>query len=199
MDRQRFEEFYQGTILPIVGGICKENDNYTFADNFGGLYEEYLNQRALLKLLVKNAGDDPKETLLDRHKVAACITVAVMKTRLLYPSDLDDANNEYSLFGASRMNEQLAFLTGINVLLSYMIEETPSIRETLTDFKLPQTRYPERSTYFDSMIRALYYSNTTSGFQTLLLSNIFFLLEEYHKLSCSLNEKNKSMGDKEKQ
>jgi hypothetical protein len=79
-----------------------------------------------------------------------------------------------------------------------MKEEDPSLKETFGDFKLPEPRRYQ-STYLDSTIRALYFSDVTSGFSPLLLSNIFFLLEEYHKLSCLLTDKNNSSGKPGKQ
>ena len=192
MERKKFKDFYTGTICVIANGICDENAGLVFStDNFDGLFEEYLNQKALLKLLLKNT-DDPDIPLLDRHKIAACVTVAIMKKRLLYPENIDDANNSYSLLEASRMNEQLAFLSGLNILIFFLMEDYPEFKESLKDFIFPKTRYEDKSTYLDSIIRALYYSNTISGFHILLLSNIFFLLEEYHKSSCLPNDKNYS-------
>ncbi|MDR1149598.1 MAG: hypothetical protein LBK66_13300 [Spirochaetaceae bacterium] len=189
--------YYNGIVIPIAEGICKDNSNLEFTSNLDGVYEEYLKQKALIKLLVKNANDGAEYTLLDRHKIAACLTTAVMKTQLLHPDNIDDANNDYSLLESSRVNAQLAFLTGLNIIICFMIEENPSLKETFEDFKLPKPRY--QSTYLDSTIRALYFSDVTSGFSPLLLSNIFFLLEEYHKLSCSLTDKNISSGKSEKQ
>jgi hypothetical protein len=180
MDRETFVEFFDKTVRTLVKGICDENDNITFTENFDGLFEEYMNQVTLLKLLVKDKDDSPESMMLDRHKIAACITVAVMKTRLLHPDNIDGDSN-YTLIGAKRINEQLAFLCGLNVLISYMRADIKA-EDSLKNFILPTTRYPDKSEYIDSITRALYYSNTVSGFPLLLLSDIYFLLEEYHIL-----------------
>ncbi|MDR1803300.1 MAG: hypothetical protein LBQ94_06790 [Treponema sp.] len=187
MTRKDFRKFYEGTVCKLADKLVENNKNLSFVSNFGGLYEEYLNQRTLLKFVFEkqNTGD-----LLDRHKVSACITAALMKIRLLHPNNLDDQNN-YSLSKSSRMNEQLAFFAGIHAMSMYMAEDGKA-KETLKgDFILPKTRYEEESKYYDSIVRALYYSNTLSGFNTLLIANIYFLLEEYHKLSYLANQKNK--------
>jgi hypothetical protein len=196
MERKDFKDYFDNTVTVLADKICEENPSFHFTKKFDGLYEEYLNQRTLLKLLIKKIDDPPEKRNLDRHKVAACITIAVMKTRLLYIDDIDDVNDSYSLGKASRMNEQLAFLCGLNLLISYMVEDPEidaKIKNKLGDFKFPETRYEKynknkeegkHKRYIDSMIRGLYYSNISSGFPILLLSNIFFLLEEYHKLSC---------------
>jgi hypothetical protein len=117
MERKVFVNYYNGIVIPIAEGICKDNSNFEFTSNLDGVYEEYLKQKALIKLLVKNANGGPGYTLLDRHKIAACLTTAVMKTQLLHPDNIDDANNDYSLLEASRINAQLAFLTGLNRLV----------------------------------------------------------------------------------
>jgi hypothetical protein len=199
MERKDFKNYFDNTVTVLAYKICEDNPEIHFTNNFDGLFEEYLNQRTLLKLLIKKIDDPPEKRNLDRHKVAACITVAVMKTRLLYIDDIDDINNSYSLIEASRMNEQLAFLCGLNLVISYMVadpEIDSKIKDTLGNFKFPKTRYEKYNEnikeekyvkYIDSMIRGLYYSNVSSGFPILLLSNIFFLLEEYHKLSCEIN------------
>jgi hypothetical protein len=196
MERKDFKDYFDNTVTILADKICEENPSFHFINKFDGLFEEYLNQRTLLKLLIKKMDDPPEKRNLDRHKVAACITVAVMKTRLLYIDDIDDVNESYTLGKASRMNEQLAFLCGLNLLISYMLEDPDidtKIKDKLGDFKFPKTRYEKYNEnkeegkyirYIDSMIRGLYYTNISSGFPILLLSNIFFLLEEYHKLSC---------------
>jgi hypothetical protein len=198
MERKDFKDYFENTVAVLADKICEENPAFHFTKNFDGLFEEYLNQRTLLKLLIKKMDDPPEKQNLDRHKVAACITVAVMKTRLIYIDDIDDVNNSYSLGKASRMNEQLAFLCGLNLVISYMLVDSEidsKIKNTLGNFMFPKTRYEKYNEnieegkyikYIDSIIRGLYYTNISYGFPILLLSNIFFLLEEYHKLSVSV-------------
>jgi len=198
MERKEFKDFFYNTVSILAARICDKNPGINFTKNLDGLFEEYLNQRTSLKLLIKNMDDPPEKTRLDRHKVAACITVAIIKTRLLYQDNLDDVDNSYSLVKASRINEQLAFLCGLNLVISYMLEDPEidsKIKDTLENFRFPKTRYEKKKEnddnneykyvkYIDSVIRGLYYANISSGLSILLLSNIFFLLEEYHKLSC---------------
>jgi hypothetical protein len=186
MNKKIFRNFYEVTIRKIANTICETNENFSFVDNFDGLFAEYLNQKTLLKFIFE------KNDLLDRHKISACITVALMRIRLLYDRNIDDIDNNYSLTTSSRMNEQLAFLSGLDVLVSYIKTDDKTddrVKEYLKNgiFCFPKTNYPEKSEYLDSIIRALYYSNTLSGFQTLLISNIFFLLEKYNEKCCLSN------------
>ena len=48
--------------------------------------------------------------LLDRHKVCACMVVAIIKVRLL--SSTFNSDEGFQLSNASRINEQLAFMSG---------------------------------------------------------------------------------------
>ena len=103
----------------------EENTEFAFIDNPNGLFEKYLNQKALTKtILEKNHGNSENgENLLDRHKIAACVTVAIMKMRLLYLKYIDDKNNDYTLSKAKKVNEQLAFLSGLHVVFAFMAME----------------------------------------------------------------------------
>ena len=82
MSKKEFIEFYEKVVKPI--GIRFENDynDFTFCNNDSALYEEYLNQKTMLRFLY-DKDRRPEKTLLDRHKVCACMTVAILKVRLL--------------------------------------------------------------------------------------------------------------------
>jgi hypothetical protein len=206
MEREVFQRFYDATVLPLRDKMCegKEKEGIKPIDNFEGVYEEYLNQKTLLKFLLKKEGKDEtdKNDRIDRHKISACVTAAIIKTRLIGDTKVNDrSTDEYLLRDSNRMNEQLAFYCGMSNLVAYMADESDDNIQELKDgiFYFPKTNHSvERidrnhqaqgeQDYKDSIIRALYYSNTMSGIQTLMLSNIFFLLEAYHKQTCELNK-----------
>jgi len=209
VEREVFRRFYDATVIPARDKICEGKEGVKCIDNFEGVYEEYLNQKTLLKLLlkkdmieeVKDTKKGEKTYRLDRHKVSACITIAIMKTRLISDTRVEDKNNdEYSLRISNRMNEQLAFYCGMSNLIAFMADDSDDDTSLLSEntFYFPETNNSvERldrdnqkigmQDYRDSIIRALFYSNTMSGDQTLMLSNIFFLLEAYHNKTCELN------------
>jgi len=213
MERSVFQRFYYATVLPLRDKMCegKEKEGIKPIDNFEGVYEEYLNQKTLLKLLLKKEKKENEETnnddkRLDRHKISACITAAIIKTRLISNTNINDKNDEYLLRDSNRMNEQLAFYCGMSNLIAFMADESDDDIQELKEgvFYFPKTNHStERidrngqdsgmQDYKDSIIRGLYYSNTISGVQTLMLSNIYFLLEAYHKQACELKKlKNKN-------
>ena len=205
MERAVFQRFYDATILPLRDKICaeKEIEGIKPVDNFEGVYEEYLNQKTLLKLLLKKEGNEnERNDRLDRHKVSACITVALAKTRLISDANINDrSDDEYLLRNSNRLNEQLAFYSGMSNLIAFMADESDDDIQELKNgsFYFPKANHTvdrkDRNNqtkgeqdYRDSIIRGLYYSNTMAGIQTLMLSNIFFLLEAYHTKTCELNK-----------
>lgn len=193
MFRQLFESFYKGNIEIIAQEIAAKNESIAYIANLNGVYEEYLNQKTALKRLVKSATEQT-DNLLDGHKVAACLTCAIIRVRLLVNTHCDDEDeNSYSLDKSNRLNEQLAVLSGLSCLLEYMKADDEFLCPKGTDadktnFIFPKTKYENRSSYLDSLIRGLYYSNITSNINPLLISHIFFMLEQYHRKCVELND-----------
>lgn len=197
MLRQLFESFYRGNIEVIAQKIAETNENIAYVSNLDGVYEEYLNQKTALKRLIKSADakNDDSEMLLDGHKVSACITCAIIRVRLLVHTECDDDedDNGYSLDKSNRLNEQLAVLSGLSCLLEYMKTDDEFLCRkgtdaTKTSFVFPKTKYEERSRYLDSLIRGLYYSNIVSSINPLLVSHIFFMIEQYHRKCIELDD-----------
>ena len=204
MNRKLFESFYKGNIEVIANALVKEHPEFSYIENPGGVYEEYLNQKTLLKLLIKGTTESITESidedtrnavLLDGHKVSACICCAIIKTRLISSNTINDdyTGTEYSLKNASRINEQLAALSGISCLLEYMCENQENLFENPEDHSkvnliFPETYYikQDNSEYRDSLVRALFYSNLYSDINPLLLSHIFFFIELNHRTQVEL-------------
>jgi len=181
MTRDEFKQFYDKGICGIADILCQQNKEFSFCDNINGLFEEYLNQESLTKFVCEKSIEKDQ---LDKHKIAACITVSIMKTRLLYSNNLNNNKDDFSLKVSMRMNEQLAFYGGLLYIIASMKKDI-DIRKTLKEFKFPNTNYSDKADYIDSIIRTLYFANLLSGFHIGLLANVFFLLEEYHKLKNS--------------
>lgn len=197
MQKELFRNFYEGVIEAIAKQVVSNNEGFTYTRNLEGVYEEYLNQKTALKYLIKSdvvAKDDKKKILLDGHKVAACITNAIIRVRLVTSCETDDLDSDmFALDSSNRLNEQVALLCGLNCLLEYMSEEKEYLYSddrdhTKTQLIFPKTRYEDLSGYLDSLVRGLYYSNVISNINPLLLSHIFFMIEQYHRKCVELQE-----------
>lgn len=211
MERSLFESFYMGNIEVIAKKIIQDNLDeskqpiFLYHQNLDGIYEEYLNQKTLLRTILKgqqlNSNDD-SSILLDGHKISACITCAIIKVRLITSTLIEDSEvkggKAYKLEKSYRMNEQLALLSGLSCLLEFMADNkkhlyTDSANTEKISLSFPSTFYEERSSYLDSLVRALYYSNIFSNINPLLLAHIFFHIEAFHRKSVEFEEFRRSI------
>jgi len=171
MNKVEFLDFYNNVIKKL--GIRLENEykQFRFCDNPHSLYEEYLNQKTMLRVLYQKK-DGEQKTLLDRHKVCACMTVAIIKVRLLSGSIETDESFELSI--ASRINEQLAFMSAWELFLGFIRLHK---EETDKKYNLPNTYHND--SFLDTFTRSLFFANQLNSLSTPLIANVFFLLEKY--------------------
>jgi hypothetical protein len=183
MTQAEFDTFYQKSIVRNAKKIC---DLYKKAGIVLGfqeidsrsLHDAYINQRNGLKNLVgSNKGDAHR---LDRHKVAACMTCAIIAANLLYAEDNPEMH-ESSIHSAGRYNEQLGFLCGLEVLVMYLLADGAfkNIEEIREKFQIIYPTAINGDSYLDSTVRGLFYSKISYGNNPILLANIYFLLEQY--------------------
>lgn len=123
MTRENFLEFYNSVIKKLGSRFAGRYNNITFSDSPNSLYEEYMNQRTMIKTLYEKG-----EGLLDRHKVCACMTVAIVKLRLL-SYDLD--HDKYEISSASRINEQFAFMCSWELFILFLIQNKTKSKNAL--------------------------------------------------------------------
>lgn len=171
MTKIDFLDFYNQVVKKL--GLQLENDykQFHFCDNPHSLYEEYLNQKIMLRTLYEKKNGEDK-TLLDRHKVCACMTVAIIKVRLV--SENIEIDNGYSLSSANRINEQLAFMSSWELFLGFIRLHK---EEKDKNYKLPDTYH--NNSFLDTITRSLFFANQLNSLSTPLIANIFFLLEKY--------------------
>lgn len=167
MNKSDFNVLYDKTVKVLATRLVNENPNFAFFDNPNGLYEEYMNQKTLLHWLY-----DKEESLLDRHKVCACLTVAIIKVRLL--SGNLSSDEKYKLCNANCVNEQLAFLSSWELLKAFVAEKG---KLKQADFILPRPFHNDN--FEETVSRSLFMANQLNSLSTPLIANMFFLLEKY--------------------
>lgn len=171
MNKTDFMLFYDSVVKKIGIRLQGEYEQFQFNDNPTSLYEEYLNQKTMLRILYEKKEGENK-TLLDRHKVCACVTVAIIKVRLI-SGDIQ-TDKSFTLSSASRVNEQLAFMSAWELFLGFIRLHR---EETNNDYKLPDTYH--NVSFLDTFTRSLFLANQLNSLSTPLIANIFFLLEKY--------------------
>lgn len=171
MTKIDFLDFYNQVVKKLGLQLENEYKQFHFCDNPHSLYEEYLNQKTMLRTLYEKKNGEDK-TLLDRHKVCACMTVAIIKVRLV--SENIENDNGYSLSSANRINEQLAFMSSWELFLGFIRLHK---EEKDKNYKLPDTYH--NNSFLDTITRSLFFANQLNSLSTPLIANIFFLLEKY--------------------
>lgn len=171
MLKLEFLNFYNHVVKVLGERFETKYPQFHFADNPSSVYEEYLNQKTMLRVLYGKE-TSPDKTLLDRHKVCACMTVAIIKVRLL-SSDLD-TDKGFELANASRINEQLAFMSAWELFKGFIVLHG---EEKNSNYTLPRTFH--NGTFLDTITRSLFFANQLNSLSTPLIANIFYLLEMY--------------------
>lgn len=174
MNKIEFLEFYNHVVKKIGLQFENEYKQFHFYDNPQSLYEEYLNQKTLLRILYEKK-DGNEKSLLDRHKVCACMTSAIIKVRLISGNITTD--NNFTLSSSSRINEQLAFMSSWELFLGFIRLHK---EEKDKNYKLPDTYH--NNSFLDTFTRSLFFANQLNSLSTPLIANIFFLLEKYFEV-----------------
>lgn len=180
MNKVEFFKFYNLVVKKLGTRFKQEYPQFVFSDNPSSLYEEYINQKTMLRILyVKET--KPDKTLLDRHKVCACITVAIIKIRLL-SSDLK-TDNGFELSNSSRINEQLAFMSAWELFKGFIRLHKENGND---NYELPDTYH--NVSFLDTFTRSLFLANQLNALSTPIIANVFYLLEKYCEMENLNNE-----------
>jgi len=169
MKKNEFIEFYNKVIKVLGNRFVEEFEQFKFADDVDSLYEEYINQKTMLRMMYGK--DLEKKELLDRHKVCACITVAIIKVRLISNKEIN-SDEKFTLLEASKVNEQLAFMSAWELLKGFII-----LHKEEKKLILPETYH--NISFLDTITRSLFMANQLNSLSTPLIANIFYLLEKY--------------------
>ncbi len=177
MRKAEFDEYYENVIMYYGRQFIKNNKGYHLIDDSQRVFEEYLNQKACMKLLMGKQGQGQ---LLDRHKVCAAMTVAILKARIIVCDEIDDFDGTFGLEKSSKINEQLAFYSGWTLMVSFL--ESENLSEMVKKYKLPETSH--NSDFGDTFARSLFFANAQNSLSPELIANIYFLLEKYNECIC---------------
>lgn len=178
MKKEDFMRFYD-SVIKVLGERFEQDypKLFKFCSNPDSLYEEYLNQKNMMRNLYRKKTES--NDLLDRHKVCACMTAAIVKVRLLITIKSDVG---YEIAKASRVNEQLAFMSSWELMKGFV---RCSQEGRHKDYKLPETYH--NISFLDTVTRSLFLANQLNGISTPLIANIFFLLEKYCETAVNIS------------
>ena len=173
MRRDDFNDFYVNTIKRNEQLFLDNNKGYSFYESEDRIYEEYLNQKTLMRLILEK---NNIHQLLDRHKVCAAMTVAILKCRPITCESINDKDGGFKLSDACTINEQLAFYCSWSLLIGFIQASDESMKNK--KFILPPTTHNEN--FVNTFTRSLFVANVQNSLSPELLANVYFLLESYN-------------------
>ena len=173
MRREDFNDFYENTIKRHAQLFLENNKGYSFHESADRIYEEYLNQKTLMRLVLEKNNINQ---LLDRHKVCAAMTVAILKCRPITCESVNDVDGSFKLSDACTINEPLAFYCSWSLMIGFIQASGEKLREK--KFVLPPTTHNDN--FVNTFTRSLFLANVQNSLSPELLANIYFLLESYN-------------------
>lgn len=208
MERRVFDEICDAIIRPLGDDLASRTFEsqagehvLTFAGEWCSiLHEHYERWRWHAHGIMR----DP-EMLIDRHKIVACLMLAILEAGPLQATAVKAGGNFQPIVRIC--NEVLAFQAGMQVLTRFTLEdELEKGSQDLCERLLEPMSYPlstvKDESYLDQMYRALYHLRLQlqrqrspaesdgagsqqrharfSADQFLLLANLVFMLEQYN-------------------
>ncbi|MCH5269076.1 MAG: hypothetical protein J1E62_12165 [Lachnospiraceae bacterium] len=173
MRRDDFNDFYINTIKRHAQLFIEKNKGYLFHESADRIYEEYLNQKTLMRLVLEK---NNANQLLDRHKVCAAMNVAILKCRPITCERINDDSGSFKLSDACTINEQLAFYSAWSLLIGFIQAANKDTEKR--EFVLPPTNHNDN--FINTFTRSLFVANVQNSLSPELLANVYFLLESYN-------------------
>lgn len=196
---QNFDEFYTIVIQECINEI----ENYAKTSGFTNLecffqkehncktdisiYHNYQKKRDYIKY---NYMSKETPVALDRHKVAACMVYAILKSTPIKVNMWITNLPEKILLA----NEYLAFYVALNIIEMYKLDEFND-KNVNDNYQIivPKTYHEDenpKNTYESNLCKAWYYIRIDDmrKFDALGYANVFFLLEKYTDLYLKLKK-----------
>ena len=190
MNWKDYEYFYKHVIhkyVQDIQGIDKSQKKPCLiyrSKKANKIYHYYEQKRLTIRRYFMQLETHP----MDRHKIAAVMIYAILKSRPFKVNDtIPDLPNQLLM-----ANEYLAFYVALSIIESYKQDECLSLGVNEADIlenqskwklSLPRTYHGNiemrGEEYIDNTCKALYYLRNPERFDVFAYSNILFLLEKY--------------------
>lgn len=174
MKRETYDILWENGIKIKAEQIVRENSGNVVFDFMSKerIFKEYCKLRDYVKVSFMRNPDG----LLDRHKVCACLILAILKSKPLVYED-NEIGGIKKIF-----NENLAMTIGLSLLYNFVISsDKDNIVWLKNGFCFPPT--DRDATYQELLCLMLYYDIKNNQYSILSLSNILFMIEAYTKQS----------------
>lgn len=179
MKIEDFDDF----CLTVINAYIKEIKDYEKNINCKCLHENLRAKSKIFKYYqrkrdaIKRNYMEKTAVSLDRHKIAACMVYAILKSRVLSVNEFVPHLPERLLMA----NEYLAVYVGINIIEQY--RRNDGLQEPNDKLVFPITYHEadgQDSAFIDNLCKGLYYSRRKIDHMDIFAySNIYFFMEKY--------------------
>lgn len=192
MTKRTFSEIFDSEILPFIIEMQQNNTQIQMKDMESckeEIYNVYSNLNLHLKEMIFR--DQSADSVLDRHKVAACICAAFLKVSVFYKDEMvkrimQTGERVEAYFFYS--NELVAFMAGCRFLSFFMTSECIGDKDKaeriIREFpKLPPVKRSTTSCYNCILFNLSQIKTDEIGldhFDIYSYSMFFFMLESYY-------------------
>ena len=172
---RELDEKIEGVQLPIELDLYKEELYYC--------YEKF--KDSCKELMCGSANDI--EVRIDRHKIAAALSKSILETSPFSMKSIPGRQSDLFSDSERLANYVLAWNAGISVVYSFFITDELLEEEDIKTLEEEGLRFPKESNYSKEdyeiqTIKALFLTKNFSEQSIFLLSNIFYLIEQYNIL-----------------
>ena len=188
MKNAKFLEFWNNGVKPLLDwelandkriyATYGTNENSEAPHNIESRYES-------IKDGIKKDFMQQVNGLLDRHKICACMYVAITRRPLLKVVNGIPEKDRF-------INAKVAFLASCRILLAFMLDDAtksdPSLKKTLNTggLRFPQCKHGDsKESYLVQTIKGLCYAEERNELSIIMLANIFCTIESCTELTYS--------------
>jgi len=176
LDRETFSHLHDKILLPLTARINKQCPDALLKTEWASRVEDqYEEARRFIRTEMRRMDKNDSELKIDRHKVGAAMAWAILRAL------------PFQYFGsqvAGRFaNEDMALKAGIGVVISFGKSDALKMKdEQLANRYSKPFIFPESSDgpYREHALKMLYQLRSSHAQNLFLLSNLFFVLEQYH-------------------
>lgn len=174
MDKAKYDEFYNVVIKGLVNDLLKIDKDYNCLNfNDSKKYKVYRHYE-IMRQRVRSSFMELESKPMDRHKIAATMMYAILKSNLIKISRAR-VKLPNQLFLA---NQYLAFYAAMNILDLYRLNDNKNSKRIILP-PLCNESVNIKDDYVSMTCKALYYTKNINRFDLFSYANILFLLETY--------------------
>lgn len=187
MNSKEYNELISGIIKPIGDEFCSEYNDIFWRDGWEKLVStEYERNRKVIKSMMRHTVTGNADGRIDRHKVGTALLLAILKTSPLATKIDYLSTKEGAEIAQYFRNEILAFKSAQQLITQFSLKEAlDDNNQVHVDYLSKDFDYPvstDNEDYEQQLYKALYYTKNESTFNMLIMSNLFFVLEQYNIL-----------------